>query len=69
MRRTSGYRYLTAAKIESAKRRWMAAFENSVNQLWPEHRGKICWDDAIHMRNAGMVHFVAAAKYVEAHKK
>ena len=54
--------------MRRAKKKWMAAFENSVNQLWPEHAGKIDWNDATHMFNRGLVHFIAAAKYVEAHR-
>ena len=46
------------------RQKWMAAFEDGVIALAPQHRGKIEWASATFMFNQGMTPTDAATRYV-----
>ena len=54
---------------EQRKAKWMLVFENEVYTLWPEHRGKIDWNDPLYLFTIDWTPFAAATHYVKAHKK
>jgi len=56
-------------KKDAKKAAWMREFEIEVNSLWPEHAGKVDWNDAIYMWGIGYDTKESAAKYVAASKK